>query len=304
VDVILRRIGPPTLNEELLNPQWGTPRRDTGQHPVLARLPDIGSQPPVQPRSARAAAGFVDYRFDMPASEEEPAAHGRHRVQPPAFKRSPRIERRPRSAGGASRALPGSNPFAIPAASLVDRLAPVVRFLAMFLIFTAVGTFVLSTTRERASEPKPEQVPSASAPTDGKQLEPAQALEPTQMLEPTTNVDHPTIASPKVFGPLGANADKDAFELPPFPEIESEETSEPKADEERLPSLAGANGEPLPQVRTTEMAATSGHEEAAAPARLTGSIQPSEDASSDELRKPPAVARLPSIFEAPRNAYQ
>jgi hypothetical protein len=235
----------------------------------------------------------VDYRFDMPACAEESATHSRQRVQPPVFKRAPRLEHRSRYFSGPSRALPGSNPFAIPAASLINRLAPVVRFLAMFLIFTAVGTFVLSTTRERASEPKREQTPSASAPTGVKQT-----------LEPTSDVEHPTIATPKVFGPLGAHPSDDAFESLPSLEVESEQTNKPETEAERLPSLAGANGEPLPQVRTTEMTAASEPEHTAGPARLTGDIQPSVDAPTEDARKPPAVARLPSIFEAPRNAYQ
>jgi hypothetical protein len=285
-----------TVNKEPFNPKSGAdPRRDAGTHPVLARLPDVSGQPLIQPRPAGAAAGFVDYRIDRPAGAEPSSTHSRQRVQPPAFKRSPRTERRSPAYGGASRALPDSNPFAIPSASLVDQLAPVARFLALFLIFTAVGTFVLSTTRERSSGAKPEQTPSAAAPAGVQQI-----------LEPTPDAEHPTIATPKVFGPLGANSNKAASERSPARDVAPPVgESDPEPSGERLPALAGANGEPLPQVRTTEIAAPPEElEDSAAPARLTGTIRSSDESPTEDVRKPPAVARLPSIFDPPRNAYQ
>jgi hypothetical protein len=286
------------LKKEPHNPKLGPTRRhDDGAHPVLARLPDVANQPLPQPRAASAAAaGFVDYRFDMPAGAEEVEAPRRLRVQPPAFKRSPHSERRSRPFGGSSRVLPASNPFEFSATSTLDRLAPVARFLTLFLLFTAIGTFVLSTTREHSSEPKHEHAPSAAAPTEVE-----------QRLEPTSTTDHPTIASPKAFGPLGANSSKpadDAGDLLDF--ATQSETQSTEVRPEGPPSLAGANGEPLPQVQTTEVKAANRAPSAAeaGTARFTGSIQAVDAAPSTAPAKPPSVARLPAIFEAPRHAYQ
>jgi hypothetical protein len=283
------------LNKEPSNPNSKSARRhDADTHPVLARLPDVSGESPTQQRSShRAAAGFVDYRFDMPAGAEASESRPRLRVEAPTFKRSPRHESRTRSTGQASRALPDSDPFAFPVTSLVERLAPVARFLTLFLLFTAIGTFVLSITKERPADPKREHAPSAASPA-GVQ----------QRLEPATNDPHPTIATPKAFGPLGVAASKNVEVVSKPVEIElPSETSSQDASSEPPPSLAGANGEPLPQVQTTEIPAT---EELAddATARLTGSIQPHDDSRAEETSKRPAVARLPAIFEPPRNAYQ
>jgi hypothetical protein len=286
-----------TLNKPPSNPKSKSNRRDEiGVQPELARLPDVTTPPPAQDHTGRAAAaGFVDYRFDMPAGTEEAESRPRLRLQPPAFRRSAPGERRSRPFGVPSRALPESHPFAFPTTSTIERLAPAVRFLTLFLLFTAIGTFVLSTTRNGADQPEQENAPSAAAPA---------GIE--QKLEPTTIEEHPTIATPKAFGPLGANVHEPAeepatteeFELPP-------PTAESTASTERLPSLESADGEPLPKVQTTEMtSAPSEAPEITVPARLTGSIHANEQPRAEKPAKPPAVARLPAIFDAPRHAYQ
>lgn len=266
-------------------------RHDGGAHPVLARLPNVGDEPLAQ---QRAAAGFVDYRFDMPVGAEDAEPRPRLRVQQPAYQRPPRREFRSRAASGPSRALPGSNPFAIPSTSMIDRLAPMVRFLTLFLLFTAIGTILLSTRRERSNRPEDIRPPSAAAPASVE-----------QKLEPTTENVHPTIATPKAFGPLGANAETAADESsrlvdhdPPTAPVQ------PTTSAERSLSLAGANGQPLPKVQTTELAAVSqGPATASETARFTGNIHANDDTQPD-APKPAVARRLPTIFDAPPNAYQ
>jgi hypothetical protein len=260
-------------------------------------------------------------------------------MQPPAFKRPARNEHRLRPARS-SRALPDSNPFAIPATSMIERLAPVARFLTLFLLFTAIGTFVLSTMKDRPSQPPHDHI-----------LPPTEVPGVQERLEPTFRDDHPTIATPKVFGPLGASANVDfnkaadetvkgieiestatleAAQNPSFPESGEGEgplsigdtltpqpsftgsesnlqshSGDPTASTERLPTLVGADGGPLPRVQTTELPASS-QERAndTASARFTGSIQSNDEPGLESSAKPPAFARrLPAIFEAPRNAH-
>jgi hypothetical protein len=304
-----------TLRKEPSKPKPSiTRRRDIGAHPVLARIPDVSERPPAKQRESRAAAaGFVDYRFDMPLGVHEGASSGHHDTRPHMLRRSGANDR-PWSYGAASRVLPDSDPFAIPAATLLDRFAPVARFVTVFILVTAIGTFVLSTRRDDSC-------------TDPKQSQPASATAPTgihQSLEPAPSDDHPTIASPSAFGPLGANSnastidvarltpvdakaevqsetaketagDGGPFEFDPFPSIEATQTA-------ATPTLARANGEPLPKLQTTEpvdVTPVLGDENAPQHApKLTDTPQ------SRETSRPPAMARLPGIiFEAPRNAY-
>jgi hypothetical protein len=272
-----------TLKKDSSHSKSGTTRRNGDAHPVLARLPDVSGEPPVKPRSARvAAAGFVDYRFDMPAGAQvsaEPSAaadasRGHQRTQPHAFKRSPRSDYRPRSFGSGSRLLPDSNPFAIPSASMADRLAPFARFLVMFILFTAAGTFFMSGQRDGAPrEPSRPRSGSASSPAPTKQT-----------LEPAPAMDHPSMATPTSFGPLGANTSSanrvevTKLETDPVTLLEASPT----------PLLVGANGDPLPRVQTTEPQPIV--------REVSGNFFPANDAA-----RPPAVARLPGvIFESPR----
>jgi hypothetical protein len=283
------------LNRQPFNPKSKPARRqDAAAHPVLAQLPDVVDEPAAQRDSSRAdAAGFVDYRFDMPGGVDEVEPQRRLRVRAPAFRQPPRNEHRPRPLAASLQALPESNPFEFPVASMLDRLAPVASFLTLFLLFTAIGTFVLSTTREAHVTPKHAITPASPS-----------SVPLQQKLEPAMNIDHPTIASPKAIGPLGSS--------PPSTDVEGAkvtDTRKPKSavsprGENQL-SLSANNGEPLPKVQTTEPAATP--EELAddsSAARFTGTIEAVEEAPAARSSKPPEVARLPAIFEAPRHAYQ
>lgn len=121
------------------------------------------------------------------------------------------------------------------------------------------------------------------------------------------------MATPSALGPLGTNS-KSAINISKIEigtaselaDVDRESEVEPtKSIEEPQTTallLARANGEPLPQVQTTEPSApVNGVEDDPArsiePARLSNEIRPMNSS------RRPAVARLPDIFEAPRNAY-
>ncbi len=280
-----------SLSRKASKPTSKSARRGDGDaHPVLARLPDVSGQP-IKARSARAAAaGFVDYRFDQAVGVEDDPA--RRKAQPHVFQRSPRSEYRTRPFGSPSRVLPDSNPFSIPAASLLDKLAPVGHFAVLFVLFTAAGTFLMSGRRGKSTS-------EATRPRGGA----ATAPEMRQSLEPAPNIDHPTIATPTAFGPLGAAAkptiqiELKLAEAAPQSAIENS----PPVEVAPTPMLARADGEPLPQVQTTEPLEDGGGD---APARLEVAESPSETDRAEESSRSPSVATLPGvIFEAPRQAY-
>src|SRR4051812_28474690 len=129
--------------------------------PVLARLPDVSDvTAPSQPGTPNAIAA-TNYRFDRPQNAQIQsgtytssssaslnaklgAAH-----QPHAFGRSREHRRIPRRA---SSVLPRSNPFAIPSATLMDSLAPALRFITLVALFTAAGIW-LQTMSTRSATP-------------------------------------------------------------------------------------------------------------------------------------------------------
>ncbi len=265
---------------------------------MLARLPDVSGQPPAKSRSARAAAaGFVDYRFDLPNGVGDDPA--RSDAQPHVFQRPPRSEYRTRPFGGSSRALPDSNPFSIPATTLLDKLAPLGQFLLLFALFTAAGTFLISGRRAQSTgEP--------TRPRNGAATAPAMR----QSLEPAPNVDHPTIATPTAFGPLGVTTKPATYGVMetaianPQSAIRDPQSAieiSPPVEFTPAPTLARADGEPLPQVQTTEPREDGGGD---APARWEAATSSSGVEHAQESARPPAVATLPGIiFEAPRQAY-
>lgn len=285
-----------TFSSAPSGPNFGAGRRrDGGAHPVLARIPDVASPPPAKQRAAQAAAaGFVDYRFDNPASDNQDAASRHHEAQPHMFRRRASGERSP--SFGASRVLPDSDPFAIPGSTLAERLVPAVRFLGIFMLVTAVGTFVLSTRRN---------VPDA----EPVSIEPAAVTAPVhieQSLEPAPIPDHPTIASPTALGPLGLKAKnptqylKSAPETTLLPMADFPNEYDPFSEVDAPPTSVSTpnHGTPLPSLQTTDPpAATPALADDRAPAH-----RPS--AAPQEPSQPPAIARLPGvIFEAPRHAY-
>jgi hypothetical protein len=204
---------------------------------VLARLPDVSQHAPTTERSTRAAAaGFVDYRIDPPAGCKDEPASARRTSEPHAFQRSQRSTHRMRTARQ-SPILPQSDPFSNPI-SLQERLAPVVRFLMLFLLFTAVGTTTLTISgrsrqqADKMSRPEIHPAPPAAAASH-------------QRLEPADKSNEPPIDPLSATGPAGGDVKQAAplVRLLPKPHFTPARVE---------PQLAAANGNPLPQVQTTE----------------------------------------------------
>jgi hypothetical protein len=167
-----------------------------------------------------------------------------------------------------SKVLPRSNPFAIPSSSLDDSLAPLARFVMMFVLFTIAGTtFLLAGKANRA---KPEATPPAAATTGA-------LLEPTTIIEQVRPAAPQPVATSTATGPMGeaaARSRDDTNTLPEFPDVfttpvdatEGEKssgqqvTNDPPVDESTPPATAlefltsplSGTGRALPQVQTTE----------------------------------------------------
>jgi hypothetical protein len=256
------------LNTGSSNPAQYSARRGDARHPVLARLPDVSDQLSSASRSTRAAeAGFVNYRFDGPAQIGADSARRSQARQPHVFQRS-QTDYRMRSLRDPSRILPDSDLFALPTTSVVDRLAPAVRFLTLFALFTAIGTTYLMNSGNDSKATKPERRPHSFAP----------ATTATRHSSETAEVDQPPASAPTAIGPLGAHresiteADLTAGEENPAI------TSAPAMP---MPTLALANGAPLPQVQTSD----------AADAGVV-----SEAVRLPAPEGPPAIARLPGYI--------
>jgi hypothetical protein len=190
-----------------------------------------------------------------------------------------------------SAALPSSNPFAIPSASLDDTLAPIARFVMLFVLFTIAGTAILLAGKNR-SKPLP-ATPATAAATP--------VLEPTTVIEPVRPVVEHPIAS--ATGPSSdapnAQRDRETESLPLFPDVlappsDVSTRSEQAAGEQFSSGPAGSNGKPatsatefltspltgagraLPQVRTSEPPTSVAH--------LPGYIleSPSRQANNDD----------------------
>jgi hypothetical protein len=192
--------------------------------------------------------------------------------------------------------LPDSDPFSIPSATLADRLAPVARFVTVFLLATSIGTFVMS-TRRNAPPNEPVEAPPAAATAP-------EVIRRT--LEPAPAIDHPTIASPTALGPLGAKTKP----VPPassptddgWPEAPSVSPTSvdpfSQFDTPPSPTLSGTGGQPLPRVKTSERVASKPTVEGASNSMPWPDVTKPQDSG-----RPPAMARLPGVIEAPRNAH-
>ena len=131
--------------------------------PVLARLPDVSAELLRQ----RPAAGRVGYRFDPPENSARGSRIGeadasrvplKHELiyspqttrtrQPHVFERGRTADRQARLPRRESPILPRSNPFALPRRRMFDSIAPVLRFLTLFALFTAAATW-FQVARER-----------------------------------------------------------------------------------------------------------------------------------------------------------
>ena len=288
-------------------PSFATPERGrdyprTGNWPVLARLPDVTDYLPAAGPQAdrRTQKGPLDYRFDPPeqaggglrpdrhvdldASElPSPSAAGSSSHRPPQphlFQRAGRGDYAARAPRGESPILPRSDPFALPASSLPDTLAPVVRFLVLVALFTAAGTMVLSMGKRNQTPPDEVRRTSTAV---------RQSLEPVLPSVSAAPSSDEAFAAPSSIGPVGAEGAPEV-ELPPDVTVTASANASskliPQADvtaahsarqtpetaldsaapafDPPLPPMAGAQAGALPQVRISEPPA--------AVARLPGTI--------------------------------
>ncbi len=217
-----------------------TPRRraysTAGDCPLLARLPEIPDHRTAEPRPSTRllATTNTQYRVDTPSIDnpisqsldsdsqyERQASAARplsdelsNRVpQPHVLQRTWRVDQASPAARKRTQILPRSNPFAIPSSSLDDALAPLARFVMMFVLFTIAGTTILVAGKANHSEP--EINPSAAA-TTGPLLEPTTTIEPVQPA-----VERPVAAS-TATGPIGEASVEPWDEtdtLPTFPDM-------------------------------------------------------------------------------------
>lgn len=238
---------------------------------------------PCTPASRAAAAGFVDYRFDTYTADD--GAPMQPVAPPHVFRRAERPEYRTRPLASRSSVLPDSNPFAIPTTSLIERISPALRFLALFLIFTAVGTFTLTKLGEQqARQRKPDDVRAVESSSHSQ-----------QKLEPATGQMLPMPSAPSARGPAG-RVTSEALSPTSTTVEESSWNSEMFQPLSRLadPSslrLTTAGGSPLPQVRTEELFTSPSASRAVESNPST--IVPQAARAADSA---PAVARLPGII--------
>jgi hypothetical protein len=215
--------------------------------------------------------------------------------RPHALQRTWRVDQASPAARRISKILPRSNPFAIPSSSLDDALAPLARFVMLFVLFTIAGTTIL--IAGKANRSKPVTTPPAAATT-------GPLLEPTTIIEPVRPAIEKPVAASTAIGPTGDTAarsrdDTDTFTLPEFPDVfatptkapvgagesnDAQVTSDRPAEEsspaatalEFLTSPLTGTGRALPQVQTSEPPKAVAH--------LPGHIleSPSRQASNDD----------------------
>jgi hypothetical protein len=213
--------------------------------------------------------------------------------RPHALQRTWRVDQASPAARRSSKVLPRSNPFAIPSSSLDDALAPLARFVMLFVLFTIAGTTILLAGKGNRS--KPVTTPPAATTT-------GPLLEPTTIIEPVRPAIEKPAAASTATGPAGDTATRsrdETFTLPAFPDVfatpaeasagaeesngarvtsdRAAEDSSPAATAlEFLTSPLTGTGRALPQVQTSEPPKAVAH--------LSGQIleSPSRQASNDD----------------------
>ena len=150
----------------------------------VARLPDVSEHLPASPRPARRRGRIRRLSVRSAGRGRRRRSLARSRL---GTSRTFSNDRRGATIARALRAPVAdparSDPFSIPSTSLHERLAPVARFLMLFLLFTAVGTTTLMIERPRTANRRDDSL--ATAPTA-----PATAAS-HQRLEPAPNGDEP-----------------------------------------------------------------------------------------------------------------
>lgn len=249
---------------------------------MLARLPDTAELTGNRKQHEQSEASeFVDYRFDMPndsnTASSTHASHSHAVAAPHMLRQFTHGEGKRRSTGTAAQLLPNTDPFAFPTTGTLERLAPIARFLTLFLLFTAVGTFMVANMRVR----KPTNSPDAQAPA--AITPPA----PVPLLEPASTTTPPKIAAPTAFGPLGAKTESVEDQFDDFPDLTTQLDVKPPSTRIELGML--------PYVRVSEPAAVAQLSE-------TNTLTPAPVAPpqpqyiTGDTYVPP-IARLPGIIE-------
>jgi hypothetical protein len=213
--------------------------------------------------------------------------------RPHALQRKWRVDQASPAARRSSKILPRSNPFAIPSSSLDDALAPLARFVMLFVLFTIAGTTILLAGKGNRSQPV--TTPPAATTT-------GPLLEPTTIIEPVRPAIEKPVAASTAAGPTDERAPRsgdETYTLPAFPDVfatpaeasvgteksnGARVTSDRPADEsspaatalEFLTSPLTGTGRALPQVQTSEPPKAVAH--------LPGHIleSPSRQASNDD----------------------
>jgi hypothetical protein len=235
----------------------------------LAQLPDVSAELQRQ-RAASKPTGSIGYRFDPPQanaseklsdsaapssafptlkSELVYAPRASRSQKPHVFDRTRVASRPPYTLRRESPVLPKSNPFAIPRRGLVDSIAPVVRFLTLVALFTAVGTWV-QIMKLRGQESKNVAEPPATT-----------AQQPAA---PISKTAERAATAPRSSGPTGTKAEPNtrvgrARVNEDFAKLRGDILPvriAPETISPGIPDLVGANGSTLPRVRMTEPSGT------------------------------------------------
>jgi hypothetical protein len=241
----------------------------------LARIPDVAASLRPATRLSNLDAQRTDLRIDPPVPRGSAAGHRRtDRVRmsegSPSRKRmetAPDESWRRRPAH--SSILPAGNPFQISQERLQDKFAPVVRFLMLFVLFTAAGTSILMIGRAprspedgRARAGVATLNPAVAVPTAMEQG--AVSLRAIDSLEPELPVTTASANAETVPAMARSEARISPYVEPsesPATEDELDLSDEPGDEAGPLPypttkftpaRLPTKDDGPLPQVRTTD----------------------------------------------------
>jgi len=249
-----------------------------GTWPVLARIPDVS-----------AAGRPADIRFDPPQPDGWQAArHGAAhrsglRETAPSRDRHESTESDPAHlTRRRSRILPAGNPFAFSDDRRQESLAPFLRFVLLFALFTAAGTSILIIGRSGRTANGDSTNPTATT------ADPAIAV-PTAMQQ--------TVAAPAATGPRGAalqpagDDPQSRLRVADFGLPTANSAEPPKSVTNIFPTVSSdVDDGPLPRIRTSDSTDEGNATDDAADARGAG-YDPAQ---------PPAIARLPGEIRAVR----
>jgi hypothetical protein len=229
----------------------------------LARLPDVTAEAELQRTAPKSPSGNIGYRFDPPqasrqssnVSGESPARsatlrselvyvpRGRRMHQPHVFGRERASLRQPRRE---SPILPRSNPFENPRRPLLDSIAPMLRFITLVVLFTAVGIWIQMIGRANDTSPVKELQPPTT--TVDERVPPA--AKTAERPAGATTSSGPVGTTPEMNMRLGRVREGHGYA-----KLRGDILSVPKAGTE-LEMITSNTGDPaasLPRVQTAEL---------------------------------------------------